>query len=63
MAENEEILSFPNDIKVDKAGNLWVLNTPLPRLAFGSLDPKVVNFRLLSAPVRQAVKGTVCDEM
>jgi len=52
---------FPNDIKVDPMGNLWVLSDRLPKFMYEKLDPNDVNFRVLSAPVADAIKGTACD--
>ncbi|XP_046672145.1 L-dopachrome tautomerase yellow-f2-like [Homalodisca vitripennis] len=63
VAEDEETMTFPNDLKVDKKGTLWVLSTPLPEFFFSNLNSKNTNFRIFTAPVRQAIKGTVCDEI
>lgn len=52
---------FPNDIKVDASGNLWVLSDRLPLFLYKNLDHDDVNFRVLTAPVRDAIKGTACD--
>lgn len=52
---------FPNDIKVDSKGNLWVLSDRLPQFMYKELDPEDVNFRILTAPVQDAIKGTACD--
>lgn len=52
---------FPNDIKVDANGNLWVLSDKLPVYMYSQLDPNDVNFRILTAPVREAIRGTACD--
>lgn len=52
---------FPNDIKVDSNGNLWVLSDRLPQFMYNKLDPEDVNFRILTAPVLDAIKGTACD--
>lgn len=52
---------FPNDIKVDAIGNLWVLSDKLPVFMYARLDPKEVNFRVLTAPVAEAIQGTACD--
>ncbi|XP_054269577.1 protein yellow-like [Macrosteles quadrilineatus] len=63
IAQDEETMVFPNDLKVDKKGNLWVISSPLPEFFFGNLNPENVNFRVFMSPVRLAIKGTVCDEM
>lgn len=52
---------FPNDIKVDSNGNLWVLSDRLPQFMYQSLDSEDVNFRILTAGVQDAIRGTACD--
>lgn len=59
---SNETMVFPNDIKVDANGNLWVLSDRLPKFMYDSLDPNDVNFRILRAPVKDAIKGTACDK-
>ncbi|XP_046621388.1 protein yellow isoform X1 [Neodiprion virginianus] len=52
---------FPNDLKVDRQGNIWVLSDRLPTFMYGQLDPNDYNFRILTGSVREAVAGTVCS--
>ncbi|XP_077289908.1 protein yellow-like [Arctopsyche grandis] len=52
---------FPNDIKVDDKGNLWVLSDRLPTFMYSKLDSEDVNFRILTASVKDAIRGTACD--
>jgi hypothetical protein len=52
---------FPNDIKVDSNDNLWVLSDRLPQFMYGSLNRSDVNFRVLTASVADAIRGTACD--
>lgn len=59
--QNDVTMIFPNDIKVDNSDNLWVLSDRLPIFMYKKLDPLDVNFRILTAPVSEAIKGTVCD--
>ncbi|XP_050523549.1 protein yellow isoform X4 [Daktulosphaira vitifoliae] len=54
-------LEFPNDLKVDNNGNLWVLSDRLPRFLYKGLDTNDVNFRIFNAPVVDLVKDTVCE--
>nr|XP_018902711.1 PREDICTED: protein yellow [Bemisia tabaci] len=61
IAADNETLIFPNDLKVDKNGNLWVVSDRLPQYIYKQLDYKDVNFRVLTASVAEAIKGTVCD--
>lgn len=58
---NNTTMVFPNDIKVDANGSLWVLSDRLPKFMYESLDPEDVNFRILTAPVKDAIMGTACD--
>lgn len=58
---NNTTMVFPNDIKVDAKGNLWVLSDRLPKFMYDSLDPDDVNFRVLTASVKDAIMGTACD--
>ncbi|RZC33626.1 yellow-b [Asbolus verrucosus] len=52
---------FPNDIKVDSNDNLWVLSDRLPKFMYDVLDRNDINFRILTAPVADAIRGTACD--
>lgn len=53
---------FPNDVKVDANDNLWVISNKLPLWMYGKLNLDEVNFRILTAYVPDAIKGTACDE-
>ncbi|KAK7790280.1 hypothetical protein R5R35_012645 [Gryllus longicercus] len=61
VAQDNRTLVFPNDVKVDADGNVWVLTDRLALFLYSSLDPKDVNFRILTATVQEAVNGTICD--
>lgn len=52
---------FPNDLKVDRKGNVWVLSDRLPTFMYAELDPEDYNFRVFTGPVRQAINGTACQ--
>ncbi|KAF5293573.1 hypothetical protein FQA39_LY03058 [Lamprigera yunnana] len=52
---------FPNDIKVDANDNLWVLSDKLPIFRYSRLNESDVNFRILTAPVADAIRNTSCD--
>ncbi|XP_014224153.1 protein yellow-like [Trichogramma pretiosum] len=56
-------LVFPNDIRMDheEDQNLWVLSNRLPMYLYGYLNKNEVNFRILKASAKEAVKNTVCD--
>lgn len=61
VADDVETMAFPNDIKIDKEGYVWVLTDKLPELMYSTLDLNVINMRIYRAPVREAIKGTICD--
>lgn len=52
---------FPNDVKVDDESNLWVLSDRMHQYMYSSLDPKDINFRILTATVKDAIENTACD--
>ncbi|NP_001154989.1 yellow-b isoform X1 [Nasonia vitripennis] len=52
---------FPNDLKIDRNGTIWVLSDRLPAFMYHTLDPNDYNFRILAGTVREAVQGTICS--
>lgn len=58
---DSDALVFPNDLKVDTEGNLWVLSDRLPMFIFTSLDPAEYNYRILTSPISDIIKGTPCE--
>lgn len=58
---DSDALVFPNDLKVDTEGNVWVLSDRLPMFIFTSLDPEQYNYRILTGRVSDIIKGTPCD--
>ncbi|XP_055641820.1 protein yellow [Toxorhynchites rutilus septentrionalis] len=52
---------FPNDVKVDDESNLWVLSDRMHQYMYSSLNPNDVNFRILTATVKDAIENTACD--
>ncbi|XP_029671217.1 protein yellow-like [Formica exsecta] len=56
-------LVFPNDIKVDHETeqSVWLLSNRLPMYLYGTLNSGKINYRILKANVKQAVRDTVCD--
>ncbi|XP_052755793.1 LOW QUALITY PROTEIN: L-dopachrome tautomerase yellow-f-like [Galleria mellonella] len=55
------LLEFPNDVKVDQEGNIWILSNRQSRFLYESMDFDQVNFRILTAPVSAVVQGTPCE--
>lgn len=62
VASDDVTMIFPNDLKVDKNRTLWVLTDKIPNFLFTELDWNDVNFRIFSASVDEAIKGTICDK-
>lgn len=61
MVESDSnALIFPNDLKVDSEGNLWVLSDKLPNFLYDKL-PDDDNYRVLTAQTEELVKGTPCS--
>lgn len=52
---------FPNDVKVDDQDRLWVLSDNLQQFMYGELDRGQINFRILTAHVKDAIENTACD--
>lgn len=63
VARSSRTLVFPNDLKVDqeKRESVWVITNKLPFYLYEGLDENIINFRILSAYVDEATKGTICD--
>ncbi|XP_029668452.1 protein yellow-like isoform X2 [Formica exsecta] len=51
---------FPNDLKIDRNGNLWVLSDRLPVFMYSQLDLQDYNFRILTGSAEELIMGTVC---
>lgn len=54
-------LVFPSDVKIDTNQNLWVMSDRMPVFLEADLDFNDVNFRIYTAPIKDLIKGTVCD--
>ncbi|XP_063230613.1 protein yellow-like [Bacillus rossius redtenbacheri] len=65
LVRDDEALQFVSGMKIvrDRSGRevLWALSCRFQRLMTGSFDPAEVNFRVLTAPVADLVRGTSCD--
>ncbi|XKL69648.1 hypothetical protein PGB90_007417 [Kerria lacca] len=62
IASDEVTMLYPNDLKVDKNGRLWVLADKLSNFLYSQLNFTDINFRIFTAEVDQVVTGTVCDK-
>ncbi|KAJ8731954.1 hypothetical protein PYW08_014684 [Mythimna loreyi] len=56
-----KLFEFPNDMKVDNEGTLWVLTDKLARFLYRTIDPNEVNYRIFSIDTAQAIEGTTCQ--
>jgi len=54
---------YPADVRVDRTGNLWVLSNTYPIYKKKEFDQNLINVKIYMTPVRQVIKGTICDEM
>uniref|UniRef100_A0A182PPU1 Yellow protein n=1 Tax=Anopheles epiroticus TaxID=199890 RepID=A0A182PPU1_9DIPT len=54
---DSDALVFPNDLKVDNEGTLWVLSDRLPMFIFTSLDEQQYNYRILVGETREIIKA------
>lgn len=63
IEHSKERLNFPNDLKLDSEPeqSLWVLSNRLHKYLYQGLDPREVNFRLLTVPTAEAIQDTVCE--
>ncbi|XP_041976713.1 L-dopachrome tautomerase yellow-f2-like [Aricia agestis] len=52
---------FTADLKLDSEGTLWVLTDKLPRYFYMTLDPDVINFRIMSVKAKDVIAGTTCE--
>lgn len=57
---DSDALVFPNDLKVDNNGTLWVLSDRMPLFIYKQLDPKQYNYRILRAKTSEIIQGTPC---
>lgn len=58
---DSDALVFPNDLKIDRNGNLWVLSDRLPTFIYKQLNPNEFNYRILTGKVSELILGTPCE--
>ncbi|XP_065214152.1 protein yellow-like [Planococcus citri] len=63
LATDDVTMIFPNDIIFDESENIWLLSDRLPVSNIQGLRENEVNFRLFVAPVRDVIRGTVCENI
>lgn len=58
---DDEVLSFPADIKIDRNRNVWVISDRMPNFLLSNLNPNDINFRIFFAPIDILTQGTICE--
>lgn len=58
---DSDALVFPNDLKIDRNGNVWVLSDRLPQFIYKKLNPTEFNYRILTGKVNDLILGTPCE--
>lgn len=53
---------FPNDLKVDRNGNIWILSDRLHIFMYSHLDPNDYNYRILFGSTEDLIVDTVCSK-
>ncbi|XP_041976715.1 protein yellow-like [Aricia agestis] len=61
LFSDAELYEFPNDLKVDDEGTLWLLTDKLPRFVYRSLDSNELNYMIYSIKTKDLIKGTPCE--
>ncbi|XP_021189027.3 protein yellow [Helicoverpa armigera] len=61
IINDPKLFEFPNDLKVDDEGILWVLSDKLARFLYRTMDPNEINYRIFSINTTEAVEGTACQ--
>ncbi|CAH0590032.1 unnamed protein product [Chrysodeixis includens] len=56
------LMEFPNDVKADREGNLWILSDRQSRFLYEAMDFEQVNFRVLTSPTSTLIQGTSCEK-
>jgi len=54
---------YPADVRVDRTGNLWVLSNSFQIYNKKDYDQNLISVKIYMTPVRQVIKGSICDEM
>lgn len=54
-------MNYPSDVKVSQKNEVWVLTNNWPKNSGDQLDAGIINYRVLKASVKDAIKDTDCD--
>lgn len=57
---DSDSLVFPNDLKIDNEGNLYVLSDRMPVFIYSSLKADTYNYRVLTGKTSEVISGTPC---
>ncbi|EDV33694.2 uncharacterized protein Dana_GF20006 [Drosophila ananassae] len=65
LDQDNGLIQFPNDLKVDNEvnQNVWIMSNRLPVFLYSQLDFGEINFRILKADINKIINNTVCDPM
>lgn len=58
---DSDALIFPNDVKIDRDGNLWVLSDRMPIFIYSKLNATEYNYRILNGKISDLILGTACE--
>ncbi|KAG5680008.1 hypothetical protein PVAND_009541 [Polypedilum vanderplanki] len=61
VANDDEVLIFPNDLRLDGDGNLYVLSNRMPIFMYSNLDSTSYNYRIMMGKTTEIIKGTPCE--
>nr|CAD7429448.1 unnamed protein product [Timema monikensis] len=65
LDHDDDLLQFASGMKISKGKDgrwkLWALTCRFQKHMTGTINPREVNYRILSAPVDQLVRGTACE--
>nr|CAD7586632.1 unnamed protein product [Timema genevievae] len=65
LDRDDDLLQFASGMKISKGKDgrqkLWALTCRFQKHMTGTINPREVNYRILSAPVDQLVRGTACE--
>nr|XP_018905079.1 PREDICTED: protein yellow-like isoform X2 [Bemisia tabaci] len=63
IVQDDTELSYPNDVRVDKTGILWLLVNNYIAYQLNQLEADSFNFKIFKGKVRQIIRGSVCEEV
>lgn len=61
VAQDDETLIFPNDLRIDDDGYLWILSNRMPIYIYSNLKSDEYNYYLIKAKTTEIIKGTPCE--